>query len=97
MVSDGVTDLMRDFDEAIDGDPARAADIGEQLIAKTAELGMLPLEAEASCERPPPTTNAAMAIAPQMSSAAASFSSAPLTSSTANPSWPMTSCGCRRC
>jgi CHAT domain-containing protein/tetratricopeptide (TPR) repeat protein len=43
-----VRGLREEFDAVADRDKARAIEVGEQLIAKTVELGMLPMEAEAS-------------------------------------------------
>jgi CHAT domain-containing protein/tetratricopeptide (TPR) repeat protein len=40
--------LREEFDTLADGDKARVVEVGEQLVSKVAELGMLPYEAEVS-------------------------------------------------
>ena len=41
-----VKPLFDEFEDLVDRDPRRAADVGDRLVTKTAELGMLPMEAE---------------------------------------------------
>jgi CHAT domain-containing protein/tetratricopeptide (TPR) repeat protein len=41
-----VKPLFDEFEDLVERDPRRAADVGDRLVAKIAELGMLPMEAE---------------------------------------------------
>ncbi len=41
-----VKPLFDEFEDLVERDPRRAADVGDQLVTKIAELGMLPMEAE---------------------------------------------------
>jgi CHAT domain-containing protein len=41
-----VKPLFDEFESLVEGDPGRAADVGDQLVRKIAALGMLPMEAE---------------------------------------------------
>ena len=41
-----VKPLFDEFEDLVDRDPRLAADVGDRLVTKIAELGMLPMEAE---------------------------------------------------
>src|SRR6202022_3696768 len=40
-----VKPLFDEFEDLVERDPRRAADVGDRLVTKIAELGMLPMEA----------------------------------------------------